>query len=183
MKRLIAIMLLAAPAGLFAQQAGDDDIVNKIINVPAPASFQVNGVAAKPKVRSDAQVQGGKMLRIEIPGASPQPWSISLGDAITKPVKSGDRLVLAFWARLAKGENGATTATLPANSVQIAREPYTAVFGGPATIGPEWKLHEVRGVADKDYAAGDLGVSIHLATAKQTVDFGPIFVLDLGPAG
>lgn len=181
MKRLIALLLLAAPAGASGQAA--DDIVNKIINIPAPASFQVNGVKTKPKVRSDEGVQGGKALRVDIPGASPQPWSISIGDAITKPVKKGDRLVLAFWARLAKGENGAASAILPSNSVQIAREPYTSVFGGPATIGPEWKLHEVRGTADKDYAAGDLGVSIHLATAKQTVDIGPIFVLDLGPAG
>jgi hypothetical protein len=35
-------------------------------------------------------------------------------------------------------------------------------------------------VSDRNYAAGDLKVTIQLATAKQTVDFGPIAVLDMG---
>jgi hypothetical protein len=39
---------------------------------------------------------------------------------------------------------------------------------------------EIRGKADKDYAAGTLSVGIQLATARQTVDVGPIIVLDLG---
>jgi hypothetical protein len=38
----------------------------------------------------------------------------------------------------------------------------------------------VKGKADKDYPAGALNVSLHLATAKQTVDLGPVFVLDMG---
>jgi len=40
--------------------------------------------------------------------------------------------------------------------------------------------NSVNGVSDKDYAGGDLNVSLQLATAKQTIDTGPIFVLDLG---
>jgi hypothetical protein len=54
------------------------------------------------------------------------------------------------------------------------------VIGGPADIGPEWKTVEIKGKADKDYAAGSLSVGIQLATSKQTVDLGPIVVLDLG---
>ena len=48
------------------------------------------------------------------------------------------------------------------------------------TIGPEWKLHEVKGKAQSDQAVGTLNATIHLATAQQTVDFGPIFVVNLG---
>ena len=69
---------------------------------------------------------------------------------------------------------------LPYNAVQLASAPYTALFNGPVTIGPEWKLHEVKGKADKDYAGGTLNASLHLATAKQVVDLGPIFVLNMG---
>ena len=47
-------------------------------------------------------------------------------------------------------------------------------------IGPEWKNIEVSGVADADYPAGALKVTIQLATAKQTVDVGPLVVLDRG---
>jgi hypothetical protein len=51
---------------------------------------------------------------------------------------------------------------------------------GPAVIGPEWKDFEVHGVSDANYRPGDIKVTIQLATAKQTVDFGPIVVLDKG---
>ncbi len=44
-------------------------------------------------------------------------------------------------------------------------------------------MHELRGRATRDYAAGELNVSIHLATAKQTVDIGPVFVLNMGQSG
>ena len=48
---------------------------------------------------------------------------------------------------------------------------------------PYWFRHilmrcEVK--ADKNYAPGALAAGIQLATAKQTIDLGPIIVLDLG---
>jgi hypothetical protein len=55
------------------------------------------------------------------------------------------------------------------------------LFTGQATIGPEWKLYEVRGKSDRDYAAGALNATLHLATGKQTIEIGPVIVLDLGP--
>ena len=53
------------------------------------------------------------------------------------------------------------------------------MFGGPATIGPEWQIRGARR-ANQDYAAGALNVAMHLATGHQTVDIGPVFVLDMG---
>jgi hypothetical protein len=50
-----------------------------------------------------------------------------------------------------------------------------------AEIGPDWKLVQVKGKADKDYPAGALNVTIHVATARQTIDFGPVIALDMGP--
>jgi hypothetical protein len=171
--------LLAAPAT--AQDSEADAIVKQIINVPSPKAFSVQGMKTPPKPRKDAAVQGGEALRVAVPGKGANPWDIAVSDPIQKPVKAGDRIVLAFWARLEKGPDGATTATLPYNGIQLSSAPYSQVLSGAVEIGPEWKLHEIRGVADKDYPAGALGVTIHLSTAKQTVDIGPIFVLDQGP--
>lgn len=70
--------------------------------------------------------------------------------------------------------------TLPSNSVSLTSPPWSGVIGGPAEIGPEWKTIELNGRADKDYAAGAIGIGIQLATARQTIDFGPILLLDLG---
>src|SRR3546814_19258274 len=71
---------------------------------------------------------------------------------------------------------------LPNNGVQLAREPYTGIFGGPVAITPEWKMYDLQGIADRDYAAGELLVSMHLASGKQTPEFGQLFGLALGPA-
>src|SRR3546814_12471579 len=97
-------------------------------------------------------------------------------------VCSSDLLVLAFYARATKSEAADGGAHLPNNGVQLAREPYTGIFGGPVAITPEWKMYDLQGIADRDYAAGELSVSMHLASGKQTPEVGPIFVPDLGPA-
>jgi hypothetical protein len=117
---------------------------------------------------------------VVVRGKGANPWDVAVETPITKPVKAGDQLLFAFWARLEKGEGGATTTTLPYNGVQVSAAPYTTLFTGPAEIGSEWKMVEVRGKADADHPAGTLKASIHLATAAQTVDLGPIFVVNLG---
>ncbi|HEX4738104.1 MAG TPA: carbohydrate binding domain-containing protein [Allosphingosinicella sp.] len=176
----ITVAAVALPHVLLAQD-NPDDLMKKIINRPPVTAWQLQGVSGKPNVRNDPAVQYGKALRIDVPGKGEHPWSIAASNAVDKPVKAGDNLVLAFWARLEKGENGATTATLPYNAVQMAADPYTAVIAQPVTIGPEWKMVQVQGKADRNYGAGQLTITVHLATAKQIVDLGPVFLLDMGP--
>jgi hypothetical protein len=177
----LAIAAPLAPAAAVQQpNAAADDIASRIISNPAPASYRLDGVRTGGGVRRDPAVQGGKALRVPVSGRSEQAWAVSVAVPITRPVKAGDTLVLAFWARLERGENGATSAVLPYNAVQMAGAPYTALLAGPVTIGPEWRMHEIRGRANRDYGAGELNVSIHLATARQTVDIGPVFVLNMG---
>lgn len=162
------------------QQPAADDIASRIISVPAPSRYRVDGVRTGARIRSDNRVQGGQALRVPVPGRSDQAWATSVAVPITQPVRRGDTLVLAFWARLEHGEDGAASTTLPYNAVQMAGAPYTALLSGPVTIDGEWKLHELRGRADRDYPADALNVSIHLATARQIVDIGPVFVLNMG---
>jgi hypothetical protein len=178
---LLAAGLAAAPAAPVAAQEAADDIMSKIVNVPPPSAHQVDGLRTKPKVRKDETVQGGEALRINVSGKADNPWAIQASNAIKKPIKAGDNLIVAFWARLEKGPDGAATVTLPFNGIQMSGAPYTTLFSAPVEVGPEWKLHEVKGKAEKDYGSDTLRVSIHLATAKQTVDLGPIFVLNMGP--
>jgi hypothetical protein len=173
------VPLLTNSAPAVSQQA-EDDISNKIISVPVPARYRVDGLRDKPKVRSDPKVQWGKALRVEVPGKAQNAWAVAVAVPVNKPVKAGDKLVLVVWARLEKGENGATSTTLPSNAVQLSKAPYTSLFGGPMTIGPEWKAQEFQGKANAAYPADTLNISIHLATAKQVVDIGPVFLLNMG---
>jgi hypothetical protein len=174
MKRF-ALALGCAFAGLMLAPAAAQEL--NIIN--DPGAPQVNGASGR--LRDDPAVQGGKALRVVVREKGANPWDVAVQTAITRPVKAGDQLLLAFWARLERGEGGATTSTLPYNAVQLSAAPYTALFTAPVEIGPEWKLHEVRGKAAADHAAGTLNATIHLAASAQTVELGPIFVVNLGP--
>lgn len=172
----------AAPAQVAkpAQQASlasvdPAKIASLIINDPAPA---VN--KAKARLVDDPNVTGGKALRVQVPGKGANIWDSNVTSAIKKPIKAGDRLLMVFWARLEKGENGATTTTLPSNGAGMLSAPWTGILGGPAEIGPEWKQFEFSGTASRDFAPGEAGISIQLATAKMTVDLGPIILLNLG---
>ena len=154
------------------------DIPAELINQPSPIRFAVYGTPAPATTHPDKAVQGGTAVRVVIPGASADPWTIALADPIARPVRKGDRLVLAFYARV---EDGPAVAHIANACVQRARAPYTIVIGAPVDIGGDWQLYNVAtGSADADYAGGDLTVSLQLATARQTLDIGPIYVLDLG---
>jgi len=175
------LLLLAAPAAA-QQQGGADDILSHVISVPNPRAYRVDGTqhGAQSQVRNDATVQGGKALRVQVPGRSAQTWDTAVAVPINRAVHSGDHLVLAFWARLEQGDNGAASASLPYNAVQLSAAPYTALFSGGVTVTPQWQMFEINGQANRDYAADALNVSIHLATGHQTIDLGPVFVLDMG---
>jgi len=173
----VRTMLFAAPAlAAAAAPAAAQDIASQIAN--DPGAPEVTG--AKAALFDDATVQGGKALRIQVPGRGQNPWDSALGSPVKKGIKAGDRLLLAFYAKLEKGDKGAAAATLPFAGVQLADKPYSPVFQEAVEIGPEWKLVQIKGKADRDYAAGTLKVTVHLATAKQVVDVGPVILLDQG---
>jgi hypothetical protein len=151
-------------------------IPQMIINDPGNPSVN----KAKAKLIDDANVTGGKALRVEVAAKSEHAWDSNVTSTVKKPVQKGDTLLLVTWAKLVQGENGATTATLPWNSLGTTVAPWSPVFGSSADIGPEWKQIEISGKADKDYKPSDLSISFQLGNAKQTVDFGPILLLDVG---
>jgi len=181
----LIVLAPAAAAPVAAQQASADDIVRHIISIPNPRAYRVDGTqnGARGQVRDDPGVQGGKALRVQVPRRSAQAWDTAVSVPINRPVHAGDNLVLAFWARLEQGEDGATSAALPSNAVQLSAAPYTSVFGGAVTVTPQWQMFEIHGQANRDYAADSLNVSMHLATGHQIIDIGPVFVLDMGQGG
>src|ERR1043166_284062 len=141
-KALAACLIVLTPLAAVptaAQQSGDADILNRVISIPNPRAYRVDGTqnGAQAEVLSDAIVQGGKALRVQVPRRSAQTWDTAVAVPINRAVHAGDNLVLAFWARLEQGDNGAATASLPYNALQLAAAPYTAVFSGPATIPPQ----------------------------------------------
>src|SRR5437763_2476758 len=169
-KYLMAASLAALPLGAAAQTP---DYAASALN--SPDVLALGSYGAPTSVIDDPKVPGGKALRIQAEKGT-NAWDAAVNSQVKLAVKAGDPLVLAFWARLVSGENGASSVTLPWASVSLGSAPWTPVFGGPVTVGQDWKVIAVRGTADKDYPAGTLSAGIQVATGKQTHDFGPLYV-------
>lgn len=119
-------------------------------------------------------VPGGKALRVTAE-KSRNNWDSQINTPIGPAVAEGDLLVMVFYARVEEGSG-----ELPYNSISRNAPPYNALIQDSVTVGNEWDIYVVQGKADKDYGQNSLGVSMHLANADHTIDFGPVFVLNLG---
>lgn len=164
---------------LLPAAAADDEMAQKAINDPA-ASWGIWG-PAKVEFSVDPALDGGNFRRVVVSPKPAQAWDIGAYVLITKPVKKGDVLLLAFWARAAATPAGSDFIELSARVHEVA-PPETSVT--PETqffVGREWKLYYTSGIADKDYPVGALGCGMLLGANEQSIDFGPAYIVDYGP--
>ncbi|WP_165842772.1 carbohydrate binding domain-containing protein [Phenylobacterium deserti] len=182
-KILAAIVLgLAAGAGLatgaFARQ---DDILKNRIDDPKKDHWTTQGTEQKTSVAKSDGVPGGFAYRVKVNTAGPNDWSTAASTTIAGPIKKGDVVLFAFWARAEKPPKGAEAVRVNAR-VQQSAAPYTGVVEAfDVPIGPEWKMYFASGKSPIDLGAGQANAAVHLGKAVQTVDLGPSMVLDFGP--
>ena len=168
------LAVLAAPA------AAQDSMAERLRNDPRVEALRPYGQPIPPEVRSDKGVQFGKALRVRLKG-SKEFWKVGVTTPLLKPVKKGDVIVIAFWAKASGTEKDAPGRI---GRVQLEATPVIrTIFEQAFDIGPEWKMYQLKGVSDQDYAPGALNAAMHLDAAKQVLDLGPLFVLDYGPSG
>lgn len=172
----LAFLPLSSTAGSPAvAQAGS--AADRIVNDPRVAALMPYGLNLPPQVRDDKQVQFGKALRIPL-AEHADFWRVGVISPTLKPVKKGDRIVIAFWARAVQTEGGAPGKI---GRVQLEATPVVrTIFEKPFEVAPEWKMYQLAGTVDGDYAAGRLNAALHLDSARQVLELGPVFILDYG---
>ena len=173
MNYLIAAALLAAPIATAQGQAANQ-AAPTVLNEPS-ANWSVYGAGQTHKGRKDPAVQGGGAMRVTIPAQPANAWDIGASAPIKGAIARGDKLVLAFWARLAEG--GSNGRTRIAGSIQQASPPYAPVLSGSVELTGEWKLVHIEGIAAADHAAGTANIALTLGGGAHTIDLGPVFVL------
>ena len=85
--------------------------------------------------------------RLTIGGKSANPWDCGAHVAIVKPLKQGDVLLLAFWAKAETPPAGSTTIDFNAN-IQNDSAPYNSFGSAMLQVGPQWKMYLVVATAD-----------------------------------
>ena len=142
----------------------------------APYADQLSSYGAvKTKVISDSGAPGGTAMEVNVRRRAANPWDGGLSGPIGGAIRRGDTIVMSFWAKTMSGEGVISNAGL-----QLNRAPYTAITLKPLNVGREWQQFFVSVTATRDYAPSESGYVIHTAGAKQTLRFGPVFVLNLG---
>ncbi|MES2442124.1 MAG: hypothetical protein V4574_04785 [Pseudomonadota bacterium] len=167
----LAALAAAGPAGFAAaRQAAADELLNE-----PSANWNVYGPGQTHKGRRDKAVQGGGVMQVVIPARPANAWDIGASSPIAKPIRKGDTLMLAFWARLASG--GTDGKTRLGAAIQRSTAPYDPIVSGEVELTGELKLVHIQGVAAADFPAGAANVALSLGTAAHTVELGPVFVL------
>lgn len=156
-----------------------DGIMDKIINDRSVAAWNAWGADAK--LREDATVTGNHALRVTVAHKPAHSWDAAASLPTNKPVKKGDIILVAVWARAEVPAPDKDYGRISAIAMQINGSPYTMLFSDSADIGTEWAMYYASGVAENDYDAGKIQLTVQLGAEKQTIDLGPAFIIDFGP--
>lgn len=183
MNRMIAAALGAAvlmlTAGVaVAQQDETDDIWTRVINRETTARWIVAPERPTPRVVESPGVPGGTALRVRVSGRGANPWDVQATSPLGGDIAAGDVVLLMFYARAEQPAEGGSQ--LPVR-LQLSGAPYTSMVDGVKQLDGEWRQHCLWTVARQDFRGDLTNVSLHLATARQVVDLGPVFVFNLGP--
>jgi hypothetical protein len=165
----------AAPAAAPARPS----VLDRAVNTVHVTGFNVYGPGETHEI-IESSVQGGHALRVDVARAGANPWDVGAGSPTTRPVQAGDVLLLAVWMRAERLPAGAETARINIR-LQGNAAPYAEIGSADVRVGPEWKMYFAQAVAASDFAPGAAAATVQLASASQTIDLGPVFILDFGP--
>jgi GH35 family endo-1,4-beta-xylanase len=133
-------------------------------------------------VVDDAPVPDHRALQLHIDHAYQPAWQAQLSSPVsTAGITKGDVVALSCWMRQG---GDATSPADPARfllRVQQPVDPWDAVVETKAVVGQTWQHVTAWSIADRDWPAGGLLVSIHLGHQGGTVELAGMTVRDLGP--
>jgi len=153
-----------------------EDIWSKTINTGAFGDWTFQ--PEKPKTRV-VKVEGQQFERAFHVKAhkGANPWDQQARAPIKGAINEGDVIMVMYYARAAEAAEGGSKLSA---RVQANAAPYTSVLEMTSDISDVWKSYCAHRVATSSLAENSAGVSIHLATAEQVIELGPVFVFNFG---
>jgi hypothetical protein len=168
---------LLAGVALCGVVAAEEDIASRMINKETNGAWYFQ--PDKPKAKHlKADVPGGFAFRVKAT-RSANPWDVQASSPIAGAINEGDVIMLNYFARAEVPAEGGSSLTA---RIQLAGAPYTSVLDMTSKISGEWKSYCAFRTASMAIAEKNSSVSIHLATAAQVIDLGPVLVFNFGKA-
>lgn len=161
--------LLALAVGTAHAETSDPPLVNN----PAAYNWTIWGKGEHHGFIRDTEVPGGSAFHVEVDTrpADGHPWDIGVHTPTGADIHKGDPVVIAFWARSESG---------PVHFYAGARgdsDGSPDVAAATVDIDETWRLHYLEGTSPGDFAAGHVDLNLQVAGQKQTLDFGPVYIL------
>jgi len=165
-----------------ALEALDAQLPGKLINNPYAIKWRTEGSDKKDAVVKSDGVPGGMAYKVTVKKRKKNPWDTATRITMTESITKGDVILVSYWARAAKPQKGKDKGDI---SVALQRniEPYDSIFEERVALETDWKLYNATGKAKRDYAADKTQLNFNLARAKQTIEFGQFYIMNLGPNG
>jgi hypothetical protein len=162
---------------LVTASSAEEDIWSKTINNDTNGVWHVQPDSPKPKDVKAQGIPGNMALRVKA-NKGVNPWDVQVSSPIKGTIKQGDVIMVMIYLRAEQpAEGGSSLAT----RLQLGEAPYSATMEFNAAISTEWKSYCAHRVAGVTLPPGKGIANIHLASAQQVIDLGPVFVFDFGP--
>jgi hypothetical protein len=155
--------------------AAEEDIISKMINRETNGTWHI--LPEKPKAKyMKADVLGGYAFRVKATKGR-NPWDVQASSPIAGAINEGDVIMINFYARAEVAAEGGSSLTV---RIQQSESPYTSILDSTSKISGEWKGYCAWRTSNASMGENKSGVSIHLATAEQVIDLGPVMVFNFG---
>lgn len=155
-------------------------VEGEIMTSPYADSLGSFGEGSKAKFNKDSDAIGGVALEIQTKKGR-NPWDSGVFNKIGVPIKKGDVIYMAFFAKAIDLPKGKQVAELKNAGIQKDSEPYTTIVGKDIELTTSWQSFAMAAVAPQDFSKNDSQVQFQVGNAKQKLAFGPVFVFNLGP--
>ncbi len=177
-----SLILCQAPAA-FADEAElaalQAALPGKLMNDPTSIDWSVYGQGQKNKRVKTPGIGGGAALQVTSPSALAAAHDIGVNVPLKAGVAPGQAITIAFWARAVSADTPDGNGRVGLR-IQMDGPPWSGFGDNILSIGPDWKLHEVKVLANTAIEAGHATLGFQMAAAKQVIEIGQLFVLDMG---
>lgn len=165
-----------------ALQALDAQLPGKLINNPYDIKWSAHGSDKRESIVQSEGAPGGVAYQVRVKKKKKNHWDTAVRIPMTESIEKGDVILVSYWARVEKPQKGKDAGDITV-SLQRNIEPYDSIFDQRVDIGKDWKLYNLAGKAKRDYKADKTNLNFNLAHAKQTLQFGQFYIMNLGPNG
>lgn len=155
----------------------------RLISNPADKAWPVYGTGGTHSIIASPNIPGtgGTALLMKSSAAAAQPSDIGAIIPIAGEIKEDDVLLIGILARTAPGGTADGTSKMGIR-VQVNEPPYTGFGDNVLTLGPTWKLLQLKTQASTSIPSGKGAVALHFGTAAQAIEVGQIYVLNTSVA-